>query len=263
VSAEERESFDLTAAVTDLVGVVGGEFLGSRFPGGIPPIGGAIFGVGIVQTLRYLINEVKTRLYSPREMRRVITVLMLIVRAIEREKSRGYTLRDDDFFRRAIDERTTAEELGDAVIYAAQREHEERKLPFIANLFAFFAFNSRIDQAMANYMVKLAGALTWRQYCILSSRTIHPEKGLRSAPFNATQRENPSQVFATLAECFELYRIALINFKYQFGLVTKIENMAIESIRLDGVGQYLHLGMHLSEIPTADVDDVTKLLTSP
>jgi hypothetical protein len=115
----------------------------------------------------YLFSEAKHVLFSPREKRRVVTVLTLIVEAIEQERMKGHALRDDDFFDRATDDRTTAQELGEAIIYAARDEHEERKLPFLANLYAYFAFQSQIDRGMANYLVKLASALTYRQYCLL------------------------------------------------------------------------------------------------
>jgi hypothetical protein len=155
---------------------------------------------------------------------------------------------------------------GEALLYAAQREHEERKLPFLANLYAYFAFESQIDQGMANYLVKLAStALTYRQYCLLEIARTPAGRGLRPPGLlNKSQRENPSQVFAVLAECFELYRLGLITFTNQFGLVTKVEDMALQEIALDiPIGSHLHLGMRLGELPSEDVEDVAKLISAP
>jgi hypothetical protein len=266
VDEDDRESFDLTAASSDLGGVVAGELLSSLIPGGLPVGVGAGIGVGMAHTIRYLITEAKGRFFSPREKRRVMTLLGLIAIAIQREKVAGRTPRDDEFFDREIDGRTTAQELGESVLYAAQREHEERKLPFLANLYAYFAFESQIDQGMANYLVKLASAvLTYRQYCLLEiARTPDGRGLLPPGLLNKSQREDPSQVFAVLAECFELYRLGLIKFTNQFGLVTKVEDMAVQEIALDiPIGTHLHIGMRLRELPSEDVEAVAKLISAP
>ena len=142
----QSESFDLTGAGTDLGGAVTGELLASLIPGPLPVGLGAALGVGCTQTLRYLVNEAKNRFFSPRERRRVMTILGLIALAIESEQKQGRAPRDDDFFDREVDGRTSAQELGEAVLYAARDEHEERKLPYLANLFTFCVFECRFDQ---------------------------------------------------------------------------------------------------------------------
>jgi hypothetical protein len=101
---------------------------------------------------------------------------------------------------------------------------------------------------MANYLVKLAStALTYRQYCLLEIARTPAGRGLRPPGLlNKSQRENPSHVFAVLAECCELYRLGLITFTNQFGPVTKVEDMALQEIALDiPIGSHLHLGMRL------------------
>ena len=118
----------------------------------------------------------------------------------------------DGFFEPDITDRSPADEIAEAVLIAAQREHEEQKLPYIANLLAFVAFESRIDRGMANYLIKLASFLTYRQLCILELARNPFGRGLHPAPFNTRQQENPSQVFAALSECSELYRVTLIRF---------------------------------------------------
>jgi hypothetical protein len=98
----QSESFDLTGAGTDLGGAVAGELLASLIPGPLPSGLGAALGVGCTQTLRYLVNEAKNRFFSPREKRRVMTILGLIALAIEREQKQGRTTRGDDFFDREV-----------------------------------------------------------------------------------------------------------------------------------------------------------------
>jgi hypothetical protein len=81
---------------------------------------------------------------------------------------------------------------------------------------------------------------------------------------NRSERENPTLVFAVLAECFELYRLGIIKFTAQFGLITKVEDMGLQSMALDApLGSYLYLGMQLHEISAEDIADAVKLLSAP
>ncbi len=255
----QSESFDLTVAGTDLGGAVAGEFLTSLIPAPLPIGLGAALGVGCTQTLRYLVNEAKNRFFSPRERRRVMTILGLIALAIEREQKQGRTPRDDDFFDREVDGRTSAQELGEAVLYAARDEHEERKLPYLANLFTFCVFESRFDQGTANYMVKIASSLTYRQYCILALVLNPSGAGLHPAPFNQSNRNDPFQVLSALTECFELYRQDLITFRRE-ELIQRVEDMPLDSVSLHDSGARLCLAMKLATIPSEDVASVAALL---
>jgi len=159
-----------------------------------------------------------------------------------------------------------ADEIAEAILIAAQKEHEERKRPYIAKLLAFVAFESQIDRGMANYLVKLASTLTYRQYCLLEIANNCERYNLQPPGLlNLSGRENASQVFAVLAECFELYRLdRLVKFTAQFGLITKVEDMGLQAMALDiPMGAYLHLGMQLQEIDAEDVTNVAKLISAP
>jgi len=262
VGESENDRFEVLPALAEVGGPVLGEVIASS--SGLPPGCGAGLGAGFSIAMRYLFGETK-RLFSPREKRRVLTVLALSAKAIERERAAGKQLRSDEFFNRKIDDRTTAEELGEAVIYAAYDEHEERKLPFLANLYASFGFDVHVDRAMANYLVKLGSALTYRQYCLLE--IANDRHGYDLKPFgvlNRSGQENPTQVFAALAECFELYRFGLVKFSLQFGPITKVDDISLQSMELDTpMGAYLHLGMRLQEIASEDIAEVAKLLSAP
>lgn len=198
-------------------------------------------------------------------MQRVGLVYALTAAAIQRRLDAGDRIRDDDFFDRDITDRSNADEIAEAVLIAAQREHEERKLPFLANLLASFAFETRIDQGMANHLVKLASALTYREYCLLEiANDRHGYTLLQPGLLNRSRRENPVQVFAVLAECFELYRFGLVKFTEQFVLVTKVEDMGLQSMMLDvPMGSYLHIGMRLQEIRPEDIASAAKLISAP
>ena len=192
-------------------------------------------------------------------------VYVLAAQEIKRRLDRGEHLRTDGFFERDITDRSPADEIAEAVLISAQREHEERKLPYIAKLLAFVAFEPDIDRAMANYLAKLASALTYRQYCLLEiANSCHRYNLKPPGLLNRSERENPTLVFAVLAECFELYRLGIIKFTAQFGLITKVEDMGLQSMALDApLRSYPYLGMQLHEISAEDIADAVKLLSAP
>src|ERR1051326_659774 len=64
--------------------------------------------------------------------------------------------------------RSTAEEIAEAVLVAAERDHEERKLRYYGNLLANLAFSDGIDRAEANLLTRLAQGLSYAQLCLLS-----------------------------------------------------------------------------------------------
>ncbi len=225
---------------------------------------GAAVGTGVAHMLKSAAQLFLTRSMAKREQERVGLVYGLAALAIKERLEKGEQLRTDDFLERNLTDRSESDEIAEAVLIAAQREHEERKLPYIAKLLAFVAFESEIDQGMANYLVKLASALTYRQYCLLEIVNNCERYKLRPPGLlNLSQRENASQVFAVLAECFELYRLGLVKFTAQFGLITKVEDMGLQAMALDvPMGSYLHLGMQLHEIAAEDVAKVAKLISA-
>jgi hypothetical protein len=261
----EKESFNLIDAASDLFGgLVAGVTVASASHD-VSGLLAAPVGVGVAHTLRFAARFFANRFLADREKARVGFVYGLAAQEIKRRLDRGEHLRTDGFFELDITDRAPADEIAEAVLIAAQREHEERKLPYIAKLLAFVAFESHIDRGMANYLVKLASALTYRQYCLLEIANNCERYNLRPPGLlNLSGRENASQVFAVLAECFELYRLGLVKFTAQFGLITKVEDMGLQAMALDvPMGTYLHLGMQLHEIAAQDLARVAKLISTP
>jgi hypothetical protein len=193
-----------------------------------------------------------------RERQRVGLVYGLTALAIQERLDKGEHLRTDDFFDRDITDRSKSDEIAEAVLISAQREHEEKKLPYLANLLAFIAFESRIDVGMANYMVKIASSLTYRQYCILSLALSATNRGLHSAPFS-NEPNNASQVWTLLTEIFDLFQQHLVEFGG--GFITEIVEMPLERLRLDTLGAYLHMAMKLDRIPSQDRAAIVALLS--
>src|ERR1700741_1692038 len=138
----EKESFNLIDAASDLFGgLVAGVTVASASHD-VSGLLAAPVGVGVAHTLRFAARFFANRFLADREKARVGFVYGLAAQEIKRRLDRGEHLRTDGFFELDITDRAPADEIAEAVLIAAQREHEERKLPYIAKLLAFVAFES-------------------------------------------------------------------------------------------------------------------------
>jgi hypothetical protein len=60
------------------------------------------------------------------------------------------------------------EQIGEAVLIAAQLEPQEKKLIYHANVLANLAFTTSVDRAQAYMLIRLAGKLSYRQVCMIA-----------------------------------------------------------------------------------------------
>jgi hypothetical protein len=65
-------------------------------------------------------------------------------------------------------DRSSAEELLEGVILAAQRESQERKVRFYGYLYSNLVFDPTVDRAHGNYLIRLLDRLSYRQVCLLA-----------------------------------------------------------------------------------------------
>ena len=257
VSEQEKESFSLIDAGSDLLGALGA---GVTMATAYHDVSGLLVGplaVGIAHTFRYGANLFVNRVLASREKARVGVVYALAAHKIKERLDNGEQLRTDDFFDRDVTDRSKSDEIVEAMLISAQREHEEKKLLYLANLLAFIAFESRVDVGMANYMIKIASSLTYRQYCILALAVNVTHTGLHSAPFSNEQNA-ATQVWTLLIEIFDLFRLQLVGFGG--GFITDVLEMPLERLRLDDFGAYLHVAMKLEKIPSQDTAAIVTLL---
>lgn len=154
----------------DAIGATAGGVVGLAVGG--PP--GAIFsgtaGVAATHGLQTVAGDFIRRRLSRREMRRTGTVFALTTAAIQREVRAGRRLRTDGFFNAGTPGpgRSSAEEVAEAVILAAQRDPMERKLRHYSELLASIAVVEAIDEATAQRLVALLRDLSWRQLEMLA-----------------------------------------------------------------------------------------------
>lgn len=128
-------------------------------------IGDPVLGAAAGQALTEVGNEIARRFLSPRQEQRAGTVLVLAAANIVANEALGNTLRDDGFF---DGERSDAEEIAEGILLAAMDEHEERKLPYMANMLGNLGFMPQIDVNTANRALSAAEQLSWLEMRILA-----------------------------------------------------------------------------------------------
>jgi hypothetical protein len=109
-------------------------------------------------------NEIAHRLLSKREKTRVGAVIIYAAIHIKEKLNKGMQPSQDDFFSQQPG-RSSAEEISEGVLLAAQREYEEKKLQFYDHLLENIAFSSGVGRAHANLLLKLSQELSYRQLC--------------------------------------------------------------------------------------------------
>ena len=199
----------------------GAEFLGGSAGGAASvaigflvagPAGAALGGaasVAISMALRRVGADVTDRLLSPREQSRIGFVLAVATEKIHSRIEQGETLRADGFFEPKHGARSDAEEVAESVLLKSQREPEEKKLPYMANLLTHIAFDSTTSVHIAHQLIRSAEQLTYRQLCILGLVSSIDELSLRQSNYD-DQRQFTEELGYILYECKDLEDRGLI-----------------------------------------------------
>lgn len=240
-----------------------------------PPgaIAGAVAGPIVEQTALRLASEFKHRQLGEREVQRIGGAMAVAVTRIDQRLKEGAELRRDGFFEAEGLERAAASEIGEGVLLAAQREHEEKKVPLLGNLLASLAFQPEVGRAQANLLLRLGRELSYQQLCVLTllgnnrlvydkQLTLDPHKdlGLRDRAYLSDGGDDgfPSLDHESLMlEIDDLGNRNLIAGTKTwggFGYATP------SALRIQGAGLQLWVLMGLSTIEKDDVERVRILL---
>jgi hypothetical protein len=151
-------------AGTDLLGITSGVALGIYAGSPDLVIAGAAAGSALTTALR----EFALRLLGPREKMRIGAALLSADAMYKERIADGHQLRDDGWFADRPRGRSAAAEMLEGTLAMAQREHQERKVEYYGYLLANLSFQSNVDEFMANWLLQLAGELTWSQLVLLA-----------------------------------------------------------------------------------------------
>jgi hypothetical protein len=224
-------------------------------------VAGAAVGAAVGEACVVVLDDIAQRVLSPREEQRVAGVAALAIDNI-REQLLWRQRRDDDFFEAKAGSPSPAEEVFEGVLLAAKQEHEQLKLPYLANFYSNLVFMPYIKKAEANFLLSIAEGLTYRQFCLLSLIDQIASFKTRDEPWSRNKPMHPESHETTL-EALYLYQKQLVgSFSinegrgeniYQPGLVIP----AFAIISGPGVKLAALLGLHA--IPKVELEHIASV----
>lgn len=247
----DEEKNKIVDGIADIGGSVAGALagagIGAVIAGPVGVAGGAIAGTAIEKVIQRIGQEIQERFLSKSESRKIGTVYSCAKEKIEVNLKSGKNLRNDDFFSQKVNDRSSSEEILEATIFAAQHEHEEKKLPYLANLYANINFDPTINRQMANQLIKVASDITYRQLVILyviGAYQLNPQlvPKRRNTEFNSIRGYEKISI---ASEIFDLYRHSLV---FSKKVILDTSGFTPSLLEISGNGALLYNLMELSTI---------------
>lgn len=227
------------------VGAAIGFFAGG--PAGAAALGAA--GTMVSEALSSIGDDVAQRMLAPREKVRVGGLLALSAARIDQRVKNGEQVRSDGFFDEKSAGRSDAEEIAESILLKAQRESEEKKLPYMANLLSNIVFLPDVSIELAQQLAKLSEALTYRQLCILSAVPRLNQFGVRSSNYRS-QTNFPSPLMEILYETYDLAQRGLLN--NGGDALLGIPDLIPSELQVQGLGGQLFNLMQLNNVDPMD-----------
>jgi hypothetical protein len=268
VTAEDQEGKQafrkLVAPSAAIVGGLAGAALELAAPGTANILAAAALGPAVEHAILATSAEFVQRQLATREKIRIGGVMAAATIRIDERLQNGESLWDDGFFDPQLGERPIAHEIYEGTLVVAQREHEEKKIPFLGNLLASISFDPEIDRGHANLLLRQAEALSYRQLCILSLLgEIEILAELESPPedlFVPELREGayrgrsptPNETAATQ----EAWDLQVRSLAYVGPTAMDYRSVNPAEMALMEMGASLYLSMELSEIDREDIEEV-------
>lgn len=242
----------------EFVGAAGSSAVGAIIGSAVAGPGGAVIGsltgTAIQKTIETIGVEISKRVLSPMEKHRVGTVYADAQQIIAENIEAGKTLREDNFFEKQENGRSDAVEILEGTLFAAQREFEDKKLKLLARMYANIAFTSDISKPIANYLIKLAERLTYRQILILRAigfaQQAKPRMPLKQGPYYTVSGiENT----AIATEIYDLYRAGIL---HSSNVILDCAGINPSALSVGGYGAHLFNLMELNKNIWDGGDDV-------
>ena len=248
---EVREKMEKDSTfILDAGAATAGAVIGAVVAGPAGAVGGAAVGAVVQSAVQWIGNEIKNRHLAKSEEKKIGTVYELAWQKVNANLEAGKATRSDDFFTEKGEERSAATEITEEVFFAAQRESEEKKLPYLSNLYANILFDDTVDKPMAVQLLKIAEQLTFRQIQTLSIlggfQLATESTGYQPLKTEGYKAISGYKNISIATETFALYQQGLIQSKSAFFDPASI---IPANLSLVGCGALLYNLMELSTLP--------------
>lgn len=247
--------------VVDGIGSVAGGVAGAAVGQASDPATGAAVGAMLGRVLQSTGGMLVRRHLEERQEFRVGDALQVAGQRIQERLGAGATPRED-WFDEVPGGRSDAKELLEGVLLRAAETYQERKIPYLGNLYAGLAFAPEIAPDYGHLLLTVASRLTYRQLVLMASVANGPEKADLAAGLQE-ERDAARFLFGDelALELNELGGFGIVG-EEKGGQVRPPSQVFIGSRDFRAVeigaaaltphGQTLHRLMELNEIPLAD-----------
>ena len=145
---------------SDAIGVTIVATLGSTLGDSASVVARATAGALLSHALKVAGIEVLGKIISKGGKVRTERVILMAADEMGKRLRAGDEPRPDNFFAAQPPFCSLAEEIIESVLLKAEREPEERKLPYQAKLITYILFDSEVDVGMAHQLLRFAEALS-------------------------------------------------------------------------------------------------------
>jgi len=278
-SKKDAAVISLIEAGSEITGGVAGAAIGLMVAGPPGAVAGAAAGPVVKRLFRKLGVEIKKRVLGDREEVRIGATYALALKSIHKRIEEGDIPRQDGFFEPTEGTRPVAEEALEGILLAAQREHEERKLPYYSNLLSSLVFDGQVDRNAANVLLRIGQQLTYRQLCLISlfSRREEFQLYVKLPP----RKPDPGERLITFRDPLlapHMLRLSLEERKAD--LAQELRELELQGlfdcegrygdflgsydhIKVKRLGSMLYRLMRLAEVPNSDIQDIIEPLQIP
>lgn len=239
---------DSSAAI---VGGITGSLVGTWIAGpGAGTFAGAVAGTTLGEVVKKGIGEFANRILSSREQLRVESAATHAILKIKQLRDGGFIPRADGFFHQDETDRSDADEIFEGVLLKAKNENQEKKIKYLGNLFANLAFREDTPVSVANFLLKTAEELSYRQFCFLA---LLNQRGVLNIESLRTRNHPIPDLHILKREEWTLHAPS-------FGIYGLVDGNNAWEDWLNDLGDRFFDLLGLSEIPQEDVDEVGRLI---
>ncbi|MFC9334008.1 hypothetical protein [Arthrobacter sp. NPDC057009] len=184
--------------------------------------------------------------------------------AVKRNLDAGMEIRQDSFWEARGGFAPAAQETFEAVLVAAQRDPEERKIPFMGSAYAYISCDPAMTATASHWLIRTAESLTWTQFQLLALVARADELDL--AGIRVGQSPHTWDGIALHKELSDLG--SGNRYLIHGGLDTrpsgiKVPTALLERFKLQSSGRILFGALNLGDIPLAELHDLARRLRRP
>jgi hypothetical protein len=259
--SNEPEAVDTLISIgTEIAGGVTGAAIGLFAAGPAGALAGGVAGPLVTHAFRKVALEIRQRFLGRREEIRIGATFTFATAKVQYNLTGGKQLRQDDFFQEKMGDRSSADEIVEGTLLAAQREHEERKLRFYGNMVANIAFHPEVSRTQANQLIRQVERMTYQQLCLLALF-------VRMDKLNTKRGDNPYFVHPAITdpsiaqEMYELFDHGVFQRPDSFPPDVYISSINMP-IDVSAFGLKLYELTELHEVDAGELEKLSTTLTA-